>query len=485
MKLALALPPNAAARLPRLARLAGLTVARRRRRAIRIVWHDTTDGTLAARGLALAEQGRVWRVEQLTQEDRPWPPGTAEEVLAQATALARLDHELPAGLHAVAWLEGHLSTLILQKDSAELTLTLLQGTIGGARRRRPVCRMTLEGLATPVLDLALGLLAALDLAIPAGVLAAEALAAANTSGPPAPLTPELRTGLSVGVAFTLSLGRHTDAILREAHTILSRDPGTEPVHQMRVAVRRLRSTIAVFRPAVFCPEVDAADQGLRALADRLAPARDLDVFVAETAATVGEALPGDASLRRLLTTAGHHRRAAYTALRTWLGGRDFRRLIITLAVLADGTAWSAAPDMAQQEALGLKLEAFAAQALKRRLRRLTEAGETIDHLDPTALHLIRLRAKRMRYAAEIFAPLFSRKATARFLRRLAAVQDRLGILNDGAVANTLLTDLGATTGGRAHAAGLVRGFLAARAGDARSRIARAWHRFLRLEPFWT
>jgi CHAD domain-containing protein len=91
----------------------------------------------------------------------------------------------------------------------------------------------------------------------------------------------------------------------------------------------------------------------------------------------------------------------------------------------------------------------------------------------------------MRYAAEVFAPLFSRKATARFLRRLAAVQDRLGILNDSAVADTLLTALGATSGGRAHAAGLVRGFLAARAGGARSRIARAWHRFHRLEPFWT
>jgi triphosphatase len=87
--------------------------------------------------------------------------------------------------------------------------------------------------------------------------------------------------------------------------------------------------------------------------------------------------------------------------------------------------------------------------------------------------------------AEVFAPLFPGKATRRFLRRLSVLQDRLGVLNDGAVADRLLAEIHATKGARAHAGGLVRGFLAARAGDARGRIARAWQRFGRLEPFWT
>jgi hypothetical protein len=65
------------------------------------------------------------------------------------------------------------------------------------------------------------------------------------------------------------------------------------------------------------------------------------------------------------------------------------------------------------------------------------------------------------------------------------MQDRLGRINDGTVANTLLSDLGAAAGPRAHAVGLVRGFLAARGGDARGRVARAWKRFHRLEPFWS
>ena len=483
MKLVFALPPEDAARLPRLLRQAGLVAERRRRRAVSLVWHDTPEAVLATRGLALVEQGRIWRLERLISEDRPWPPAVGEDVVAQATGLTRLNQDLPPGLQGVARFDGHATTQILRRDDAILAVTLLRGTIGWARRHHPLCQLTLEGATA--LDLALGLAEALALAIPAAPLAVEAYAAATASTPTPAALPEPRTGLTVSAAFTLALGRHAEAILHEAQTILSHVPGTEPVHQMRVAVRRLRSTIAVFRPAVFCGAIDLADTGLRALADRLAPARDLDVFIAETAATVGEALPADTSLHRLRTTAEHHRRAAYAALRTWLRGPEFRRLTIAMAALTDGTAWSEATEATQQEALGLKLETFAAQALKRRLRRLIEAGETIDHLDPAALHIIRLRAKRMRYAAEVFAPLFPRKATARFLRRLATVQDRLGILNDSAVADTLLASLGATTGGRAHAAGLVRGFLAARAGNARGRIARAWQRFHRLEPFWT
>jgi CHAD domain-containing protein len=254
---------------------------------------------------------------------------------------------------------------------------------------------------------------------------------------------------------------------------------------LRVAVRRLRSTIAVFRPAIACPLVDSTNLGLEALGDRVAPARDWDVFVAETCAQVEQALPDDTGLRRLHAGAERRRREAYAALRSWLQGADFRQLGVALAGLAGGEAWLIPVDAPQQEARGLELETFGSQALRRRLRRLTEAGEAIEHLDAEALHAIRLRAKRMRYAAEVFAPVFPGRPARRFLRRLANLQDCLGVLNDGTVADALLGELGADRGARAHAAGLVRGFLAARAGQARGQIGRAWQRFRRLEPFWT
>jgi CHAD domain-containing protein len=510
--LELVLAPDDAARVPRLKFLAGLKAGRLRRRAIEIVWHDTADGALALEGLALAECRGTWRLERVVPGTAFWPPGAPAPLLDQQAALDRIGHELPAGLVQTARFTGELIVLPLVRDGARLRLELLHGTVGWARKRRPTCRMTL--VATPpvghagigeagtpdagmrdaamdgdaaVFALAQALADELDLAIPTACLAAEARAVATASSAVARHegAPQLPPRLIVAEAFGFVLGHLADIILFNAPLAAAGRDGPEPVHEMRVAVRRLRSAIALFRPAVGCPAVDACAAGLKALADRLGPARDWDVFVAETAASVAKVLPDDASLRRLRAVAERRRRQAYAGLREWLRGVEFRRLALALAGLAGGRAWQTALDPEQAETLGLGLEAFASRALARRLHRLAAAGEAIEHLDPKSLHAIRLRAKRMRYVAEVFAPLYPGKATRRFMRRLARLQDRLGRLNDSSVADALLAEMGAGSGGRAHAAGLVRGFLAAGSRGARGRIARAWARFHRLEPFWS
>ena len=69
-------------------------------------------------------------------------------------------------------------------------------------------------------------------------------------------------------------------------------------------------------------------------------------------------------------------------------------------------------DDAEQTELAAPLEAFAADVLSKRLKRLVQIDDDIAGLEPAALHAIRLRAKRLRYAAEIFAPLYPGKADA-------------------------------------------------------------------------
>jgi CHAD domain-containing protein len=276
----------------------------------------------------------------------------------------------------------------------------------------------------------------------------------------------------------------TDVILYLAPSAADGRGGPEPVHQMRVAVRRLRSAIKVFRRAVGCPSVDVVDAGLKALAMRLAPTRDWDVFTTETGAKVVAALPNAEKLRRLLAAAERRRLACHAELRRYLQSVEFRRLGIELACLAGGDGWQATLGEAEQAALGTALNDFAGHVLSRRLKRLAQRGDDIADLEPAALHGIRLSAKRVRYAAEIFAPLYPGKASARFIRRLTTLQNRLGSLNDGAVAETLLGELTGTSGRQAFASGLVLGFIAARSGRARERIARAWRDFHRLTPFW-
>ena len=112
-------------------------------------------------------------------------------------------------------------------------------------------------------------------------------------------------------------------------------------------------------------------------------------------------------------------------------------------------------------------------------------GDDLSSLRVEELHAIRIQGKRLRYAAEFFAPLFPRKETRRFLRRIAALQERLGHLNDGAVAEALMRELGGSGAQRAMAVGIVRGFVAAGLRQARARSERSWRKLRRLEPFWS
>ena len=64
------------------------------------------------------------------------------------------------------------------------------------------------------------------------------------------------------------------------------------------------------------------------------------------------------------------------------------------------------------------------------------------------------------------------------------LQERLGHLNDGAVAASLMAELGRARG-RGYAAGVVAGFVAAHARNSRARIGKSWRKFHRLEPFWS
>jgi triphosphatase len=485
MELELGLDPDDAARLPRLAILAPLRSNRARSRAIRIVWHDGLDGAFAEQGLAIAEQRPGWRLERLSPNAEHWPPGAPAPVLAEGRDPAALGHSLPETLVPVAAFEGRALSLTLKADHEPVMLTLLNGAVRAVAAEHRTCRIVLGGAEPAVLAVALALASELSVAVPRASLAAEALSVMRGGTPPPPRhegPPGLPAGLSVAAAFAHAVGHLTDVILHFAPSAADGQNGPEPVHQMRVAVRRLRSAIKVFRRAVRCPSVDAADSDLKALASRLGPTRDWDVFVTETGAKVAAAFPTERKVRGLLAAAERRRLACHAELRAYLQGVEFRRLGIELACLAGGDAWQATLDETEKNELASPLNDFAAVVLNRRLERLAQLDDDIETLEPPALHAIRIRAKRLRYAAEIFAPLFPGKAARRFIRRLATLQDRLGAMNDGTVAETLLGELGSNR--LAFASGVVLGFVGAHGRQARERIARAWHKFHRLAPFW-
>ncbi len=450
--------------------------------AITLAWHDTNDHALAGDGMALIEYGPTrrrappaWRLERLwPAADAIAPSGTPEALLAAATALADLPiaQQHDAAMRVLCRFTGRLRSTVC----GDVRVLLLDGDLHTSAATRPVRRITLDGPDTAVASLADDLAIRHGAALPAASLAAEALGLAGHTLPPRRLgVPALPPGLAVGPAFAFVCAHLIDVVLHFAPLATSAT-GSEPVHQMRVALRRLRSAIKLFRRTIACPPLTAAAAELRALGHALGPAREWDVFLAGAGPEAAAAIPPTPAMRRLLAAAHRQRAAAYAALRAHLRGPDFRRLTITLAFSARTQPWPDTPLAATD------LRAHTNAVLTKRWRRLLKSGAHITTLPIPRLHALRLQAKRLRYAAEIVAPLHGRREATQFIGRLSALQECLGHLNDAAAAARLMAELGPA--GRGFAGGAITGYVTAQASSARTETAARWRKLRKTKPFW-
>ena len=96
---------------------------------------------------------------------------------------------------------------------------------------------------------------------------------------------------------------------------------------------------------------------------------------------------------------------------------------------------------------------------------------------------MRIEAKKLRYAAEATQTLFPDHPADKFNRRLKAVQDALGVLNDVATAEPLIASLRLGPAAAAAARQVV-GLNAAKDGGRLEAAADAMSRLKRAKRFW-
>ena len=468
--------------LPHLLRTPGLTRASRSVQ-VELSWHDTADNALAQQNLALchaSELGGVWRLEALhPAPDLLWPPGTPAPLTRQCGTLTGFEPALPQPLAAIAAFKGRRHCL---SGDDGVTVGILEGHLRGVTAIRPACRVELQGPPTALAARVIAIARTLRLHVPNVSLAAEASAAAQGTPPSlrSQSVPVIQSGQPLTDTVAQILGGLLDTMLHWSVTAGAGD-GPAPVHQMRVATRRLRSALSVFRGGAVWPESDALGAALRDTAAQLGAARDWDVFLSGTGAQVTALFPDDPRLAALMASSRRKRAAAYAALRLHLGSPAFRTLAAGLACAAALRPWERC-DPAQDDRLRAGTDSFAAAVLSRRLRKVRRDGHGLRHLAIPALHDLRKDCKRLRYAAEFFHPMFPARPARRFVRHLATLQESLGLLNDGAAAAGLMTQLGRA--GDGYAAGLVNGFAAAGTTAARAEVRTAWRAFRDAEPFW-
>jgi triphosphatase len=489
MELELAGEAETVTTLSRLKALSACRNGRPRTQSMKIVWHDDPDHVLLAGGTTLAEQRGVRRLERLFPDAETWLPAQPAPTVAEAPDGAAL----PSPLAPLAAFDGRQTTSVHQFGDQPVVVTVARGILRSVTAEQPAARIWLSGEDQAVRAALMLIAATIPVAVPLTTLAAEAIALATGrpatprhNGAPTlpPALPEVPS--SVTGALMHILGHLIDVILANAPTAVRRDgEGPEAVHQMRVAVRRARSALAIFKGAVPDGTFDTVSAGLKELGSRLGPTRDWDVFAEETVPAIQQALPNDDRLERLIATAQRRRLACQKALAAYLASPEFRMFSLELAWFVAAGFWHVVPEAVPNEAPHPPpLADFAASVLQHRWKKLLASGKRIEDLDIPSLHRVRLRAKRARYAAEMFSALHHGKASHRFIRRLSKVQERLGVLNDGAVAAHLLAELGGPAGRHAYATGIVIGFLAARAAKIRPRIVRSFERFRRQPAYW-
>ncbi len=478
-----------AVRLARLPGLGAYRAGRPRKTAMLTVWHDSPGKALSEAGVSLSETRGEWRLEALHPKQAPgWFPATPPPLLAVAVSPDLLPLEPFDGIRApIAAFSGHRRDIPLRIDGHPARLTLLEGDLRGVVETRPVCRVVFSGPPQAMAKLAVRLSAQIPLGVPLASLGAQAVALA-TGTQPQPRHrggPEVAPGSAVGDALAGITAHLADVVHHWAPRVVTAET-EEPVHQMRVALRRLRSALSIFRRAVRDDTtwLDNLAAELKTLAATLGVARDWDVFLAGIGAEATLATGHDKRLTQMLAAAARKRDAAYAALRLHLdGSSEWQHFGLTLALLPTLRPWDERGSPQQAARLAAPVEPYAAHALEQRLKHVLGAGENLEGVPAEQLHEIRKQAKRLRYAIEFFAPLFPEKQVRRYLSRLEDLQEDFGIFNDAAVAAGLAASLGAGAD-RAYAAGVIQGFGAAAQLRASRHVVRGWSRFYRATPFW-
>ena len=290
----------------------------------------------------------------------------------------------------------------------------------------------------------------------------------RASQPPEVETPELRAGATAGEVVRRAIAASVVRLMLH-DPIVRLDVDPEGVHQARVATRRIRSDLRTFRRLLDAEWTRRLRDELALLATILGAVRDGDVLHARLQADARTISPQSArGVDRVLAALASEREEAHAELLAALRSNRYVALLDSLVAAANAPALLLEADLPAATVLP-SLVRTPWRSLAKRVRAL---GDT-----PTddGLHAIRIRTKRVRYAAEAVSPLVGKQARELAVRA-AELQDVLGELNDAVVAERWLRDWASTSRSipGVFAAGELAGLERAGAVTSRKRWRKAW-----------
>ncbi|HEY1412651.1 MAG TPA: CHAD domain-containing protein [Rhodopila sp.] len=465
-----------------------------RRREV-TVYFDTPDQALAQHGMSLRIRHRNDRRIQTLKLDRgagvaadrgewEWPVEQDEpdlHLLRRTPAADKLPRR--TGLAPVVTSEIDRTVRLLKlPDSTVIEAAFDEGVIAAGDTRQPVRELELElreGDPAALYRLALQLHSDIPLTVESESKAARGDRLRSGAKPAAHRTEavELEPTASAALAFRRILSAELGHLL--ANRPAARAGDAEGVHQMRVAVRRLRAALTLFQPHLEPHTAALFQDELRRLGRVFGEARDWDVFCLQTLPETLEAADAAGWRDLLLEPATEAREIAHRRFEEQLEAPSFTALVLGLA------AWAEQRNLLGDAELDRPIKDVCAGLLDRLARKVERRGRHIAHRSDAERHALRKSLKKLRYGIEYLQAVFSSKPVHAYLHGCKDLQQSLGDMND-AVTATALADLlvDGTRPDLAPAAGALAEQLGRRREHALHHLERQWHEF-RAEPrFW-
>jgi triphosphatase len=276
----------------------------------------------------------------------------------------------------------------------------------------------------------------------------------------------------------------------------------EGIHQMRVAVRRLRSLLSAGKKLLPKDARRAIADELAGLAAPLGPARNLDVFASELLGPLRATLADEPGRAELAASGERARRAAYDRVREEIMSPRHTRAVLNLLRWFEGRRWDASqaleipaskipaskiPASEIPAGLTFPIRAIAPGILERRRREVRKRSGRFAQLSPRERHRLRIAVKKLRYTVELLGSLYDPRDLRRYVGRLKRVQEGLGYANDVRVAYGLVIELSREAEAAepvADAAARLLAWHERRLAQGEQKLRRRLRRLNRAEPFW-
>jgi triphosphatase len=381
----------------------------------------------------------------------------------------------------------HARQLDLPDASVEIAFD--EGTIEAGGRQEVLSEIELElksGNAGVLFDLGTQLLDAAPLQVGTRSKAERGYALAfDVVQPAAKAEPfSITAEHVVDDVIALLLGTCWHHLLKN-HAVAEEGSDPEGVHQMRVALRRLRTICALFRRDIPSPAFQAINSEARWLMQQLGPARDWDVFAEGIITRLVTAAP-DVDLVGLREAIEQQRKSSYGALQAVLADARCSRFLLSLGHLVERRGWRNEIGSEALSVLSQPIQALADKILARLHRKALRRGAHFRQLNVDAQHDLRIDLKKLRYAAEFFLQLYATHAPAkRYVRRLARLQTSLGRARDIASSRILLDAIRQGNQPALHLAiGAVAGWQARDKIAVAKTLRKRWRRFKATPAIW-